>query len=202
MISDIDIDTVVTSCIEDILVNLEDSPLPLGDTWVVWEHTDDKANYDDNIRQICDFNTVQKFWTHVTYIPLPSMFFSSGKVKRKLIGGRSVVSYSIFKEGIEPKWEDRVATKGGEWRIRRFRSILELSDIWMDIILALIGGVLEPRANIIGIRVVDSSHSHKSLYNIEIWSDTIESLQIIKTSLKTALPMVDVEKMYLRNHKT
>jgi len=108
----------------------------------------------------------------------------------------------MFKAGIEPKWEDRVATNGGEWRIRRFRSIFELSDIWMEIILALIGGALEPRENIIGIRVVDSSHSHKSLYNIEIWSDTLESLQTIKKSLKSALPMIDVEKMYLRSHSS
>ena len=130
------------------------------------------------------------------------MFFSTGKTGRKLIGGRSVCSYSMFKAGIEPKWEDRVATNGGEWRIRRFRSIFELSDIWMEVILALIGGVLEPRENIIGIRVVDSSHSHKSLYNIEIWSDTLESLQTIKKSLKSALPMIDVEKMYLRSHSS
>ena len=169
-------------------------------SWCIWEHTDDQKDYNANINKICTFDTVEDFWLWFLRIPSPSQFFTAPRLQREKVGNRSVVSYSIFREGIEPKWEDPIAKKGGEWRIRRFRNVDEVSFIWTEIVLALIGGTLEPNDKILGIRVVDSSHTNKYLYNIEIWSSDMESLNEIKRLITHTVPTVEPSKMYLRSH--
>jgi len=136
-------------------------------------------------------------------IPKPTDFFFAPKKTRGLVGGRSVVSYSIFRRGISPKWEDPVAYEGGEWRIRRFKNLNELDEVWENVVLLVLGNSLEKSDNILGVRVVDSSHaeSGKAMYNVEIWFDKMEHAEIIQSSIGKHMVDLDVQKMYLRNHK-
>lgn len=193
-----DIQEIIGDLIDNVYINCGKHRLQY--TWCIWEHTDDKKDYNANISKICTFDTVEDFWRCFHCIPTPSAFFTASKMQRELVGNRSVVSYSIFKEGIEPKWEDPKARLGGEWRIRRFKNIDEVSFIWVETVLALIGGTMEPYDKILGVRVVDSSHTTKYLYNIEIWSSDMESLADIKNHINDSLPMIDPSKMYLRGH--
>ena len=177
---------------------------PLSDTWTIWEHRNDMENYENNLNKICDVNTVESFWTYFHRIPKPaSFFFSTKRQQRGLIGGRSVVSYSIFRHNITPKWEDPIAQEGGEWRIRRFKNLTELDNIWESIVLLMIGNTLKNPDNILGARVVDSSHpdSNKAMYNVEIWFDDMDHADIIQESIGEKITDLDTSKMYLRNHK-
>tara|TARA_B100000902_G_scaffold324862_1_gene319230 strand:- start:550 stop:1101 length:552 start_codon:yes stop_codon:yes gene_type:complete len=174
----------------------------LGYDWVIWEHRNDCNNYEDNLSKVCEFNTVEDFWKYWIYLPKPLAFFYTNKNNRLLISDRSVVSYSIFKKGIKPKWEDPLASKGGEWRIRRFKSIDELDYLWEEITLLTIGNNFKHHPNILGIRVVDSSQSgsNKVMYNIEIWFDSMKISDNIKNDISEHINDIDITKMYLRSH--
>tara|TARA_X000001036_G_C20690680_1_gene809268 strand:- start:2422 stop:2958 length:537 start_codon:yes stop_codon:yes gene_type:complete len=176
---------------------------PLADTWCIWEHRNDMTDYEDNLNKVATFNDVETFWSYFHRIPKPTDFFFSTKRNRGIVGGRSVVSYSIFRENITPKWEDPVAYEGGEWRIRRFKNLNELDDIWETIVLLTLGNTLEKANNILGVRVVDSSHpdTNKAMYNVEIWFDNMEYAEDIQQNIGDNIPAVDITKMYLRNHK-
>ena len=176
---------------------------PFSDNWCIWEHRNDMEDYEKNLNKLCVFSDVITFWRWFKLIPKPTDFFYSQKRNRGLVGGRSVVSYSIFREGISPKWEDPVAHDGGEWRIRRFKNLLELDDVWENIVLLVLGNSLDMSENILGVRVVDSSHleTGKAMYNVEIWFDQMERSEVIQKSIGNYMPDLDVHKMYLRNHK-
>ena len=173
---------------------------PLADEWCIWEHTNDKENWKDNLRKIFEFDTVEEFWNCWGIIPEPDKFFFTRGDARCDVGGRSVVSYSIFKKGIEPMWEDPIATKGGEWRIRRFKSLNQVSHVWEQVTLLMIGNSLSCGDSLIGVRVVDSSHTDKCMYNVEIWFDDMEKSEEIQESFRDQIENIDVSKMYLRSH--
>tara|TARA_B100001094_G_C18170082_1_gene794554 strand:- start:1501 stop:2127 length:627 start_codon:yes stop_codon:yes gene_type:complete len=181
-----------------------DEKHPFQYKWVVWEHRNDCQNYADNINPVCSFDTVEDFWAHWIYLPQPVEFFYAPRQPRKLVYGRSVVSYSIFRENIKPEWEDPIACKGGEWRIRRFKNLDEVNSIWEEIALLVLGGSLKHSENIIGIRVVDSSHatSNKAMYNVEIWFDNMDYAEEVKNSIGENISELDITKMYLRSHSS
>ena len=176
---------------------------PFSDTWCIWEHRNDMEDYEKNLTQVGVFDNVFQFWRYFNLIPKPTDFFFAPKRSRGLVGGRSVVSYSIFREGISPKWEDPVAYEGGEWRIRRFKNLMELDDVWENVVLLVLGNSLDKSENILGVRVVDSSHpeSGKAMYNVEIWFDRMEHADAIQKSIGKHMTELDIQKMYLRNHK-
>ena len=177
---------------------------PLANKWNVWEHRNDQEKYEDNLVFVTSFSDVPTFWNIFHHLPHPGDFFFGNRKPRCLIGNRSVVSYSIFKDGIIPKWEDPVANAGGEWRIRRFKNLDELDRIWEDITCLVVGNTLENTDNILGVRVVDSSHpdTNKAMYNVEIWFDDMKHSEPIKNSIGENILELDVSKMYLRNHAT
>lgn len=176
---------------------------PLADTWCIWEHRNDMSDYELNLNKVATFNDVETFWSYFHRIPKPTDFFFSSKKNRGTVGGRSVVSYSVFRESVTPKWEDPVAYEGGEWRIRRFKNLNELDEIWETIVLLALGNSLEKSDNILGVRVVDSSHpdTNKAMYNVEIWFDNMDHADDIQKNIGDNIPSLDVTKMYLRNHK-
>ncbi len=95
-----------------------------------------------------------------------------------------------------------MASLGGEWRIRRFKNIDEVDEIWENVVLLTIGSSLEMSEHILGVRVVDSSHpeTNKTMYNVEIWFDSMNYAEEIKANLGQSLNNLDVSKLYLRNH--
>ena len=90
---------------------------PLQSRWSFWEHrrnkatgpgdtpTNSDASYLAGIQQLCSVSTVEEFWQAFTYLPLPSNFFFDGSIRHDFVD-RSVEGFSIFREGVQPMWED------------------------------------------------------------------------------------------------
>ena len=79
------------------------------------------------------------------------------------------VTYQVFKDGIEPKWEDPQNAKGGEYKIVFNANTVDyLGDYYMDLTLALIGEQLGD--HVCGI--VCAKKKFKS--RIVIWVNTTE----------------------------
>ena len=93
----------------------------LESEWVIWEHRSPDKNsksYEDNMEKLCEVATIEDFWRAFNNIPKPSMIFFDGRTKKKF-ANRSVESFSLFKKGIKPEWEDAANRTGAEWFCRK-----------------------------------------------------------------------------------
>ena len=152
--------------------------------WVLWEHkavaTKDPEAWKENMKQLCQFNTVEDFWRYFNHIPTPSQVFFDGECRKK-VGpeGKTVEEYSLFKKGIEPEWGDPKNAIGGEWFCRQYFEGEQLDLYWQNLVMGLIGETIEDAVDekrkfenyINGARVVDKSRGFP-MYKLEIWIST------------------------------
>jgi len=101
---------------------------PLQNVWSLWFFKNDKSrNWADNLKCVTNVSTVEDFWALYNHI-LPVSKLPSG------------CDYSMFKEGIEPMWEDEQNKRGGRWLINLSRNQRgDLDAFWQEMLLCLIG---------------------------------------------------------------
>ncbi|KAA3487454.1 eukaryotic translation initiation factor NCBP [Gossypium australe] len=75
--------------------------------------------YEDNIKKIVDFSTVEGFWVCYCHLARPSTL-------------PSPTDLHLFKEGIRPLWEDSANCNGGKWIIR-FKKVVS-GRFWEDLV--------------------------------------------------------------------
>lgn len=176
------------------------APHPTEHTWVLWEHrpaekkTMTKQEWGNLQNQIFEFSSVEEFWQHYDHVPKPSQVFYDGK-SRKRVGAppqdRYIESFSLFKKGIAPEWEDKENINGGEWNLRKQGrgpdEYAMLDEWWDNLVLGLVGETVDPGNYICGARVVDKSNGKGSalVYRIELWLATKDD--DIKGQLKRRL---------------
>uniref|UniRef100_A0A183FY12 eIF-4F 25 kDa subunit n=1 Tax=Heligmosomoides polygyrus TaxID=6339 RepID=A0A183FY12_HELPZ len=101
----------------------------LKQKWTYWYLNDDRqACWEDRLKPVCTFSTVEEFWALYNNIRPPS-------------GLNCLCDYNVFKNGIQPMWEVPENRKGGRWLITiekgRPGEIMDL--IWLEILIAMIG---------------------------------------------------------------
>ncbi|XP_067852452.1 eukaryotic translation initiation factor 4E-1A-like isoform X2 [Heptranchias perlo] len=102
---------------------------PLQNRWTLWFFKNDKSKpWQANLRLVTKFDTVEDFWALYNYIQLASRLMSG-------------CDYSLFKDGIEPMWEDNRNKCGGRWLITlsKYQRMFELDQFWLETLLCLIG---------------------------------------------------------------
>jgi translation initiation factor 4E len=154
--------------------------------WVLWEHKSaekkDPSKWKENMKQLCEFSTVEDFWSYFNHLPRPSEVFFDGDCRKKLAVGpeeKTVEEYSLFKKGIEPEWGDPQNVIGGEWYCRQYFEVDVLDLYWQNLVMGIVGetiedGVDEEGTNedhINGARVVDKSRNFP-MYRLEVWVNT------------------------------
>lgn len=82
------------------------------------------ANYEQNIKIVGSFASVEQFWTLYSHLARPCDLTSSS-------------DYHLFKLGIKPMWEDSANKKGGKWIVRLRKGLA--SRLWENLILAMLG---------------------------------------------------------------
>jgi len=120
---------------------------PLKVSWTLWydaELTGGRrpSQWGDNIKQVYSFSSVEDFWRLYNNISLPSQL-------------QFGCTYSVFKKGIEPKWEDPANEKGGKWTAIIGKTKGVLDRMWMWMLLACVGQVLEEDSEVICGAVVN-----------------------------------------------
>ncbi|XP_071912040.1 eukaryotic translation initiation factor NCBP-like [Coffea arabica] len=78
-----------------------------------------QASYEDNIKKIVDFSTVEGFWVCYCHLARPSSL-------------PSPTDLHLFKEGIRPLWEDSANCNGGKWIIRFKKAVS--GRFWEDLV--------------------------------------------------------------------
>jgi len=203
---------------EDAL-ELIKQPLKFLDTWVLWEQVvpneSNKAKYADNTRKVTKITTLQDFWAIYNGIPQPSELLEQKQIMREQPNGTSVAidAIMIFKEGIAPEWEHPANASGGHFQIALKPNVGggQIDEFWNNLVLAMVGGTLEPRDIITGIRLVDKLSGNKmaSALRIELWFTRYENSSAVNTlrrsmekclntrldgTVSNALPKADIKK--------
>jgi hypothetical protein len=99
--------------------------------------------------------------------PYFSEIFFDGQTRKKFVN-RSVNSFSIFKKGIKPEWEDDANKGGGEWFCRKRMDPTQLDEYWLNLVLGMIGETIDKGNEITGARIVDKS-KQQIIYRMELW---------------------------------
>uniref|UniRef100_A0A5F8HAM8 Eukaryotic translation initiation factor 4E family member 1B n=1 Tax=Monodelphis domestica TaxID=13616 RepID=A0A5F8HAM8_MONDO len=105
---------------------------PLENRWALWFFKNDRNRaWQDNLHLVTKFETVEDFWAIHSHIKLAS----------KLSSG---CDYALFKDGIEPMWEDSRNKHGGRWLVSLAKQQHQsnLDRLWLEMLLCLIGGGL------------------------------------------------------------
>jgi len=103
---------------------------PLRSTWVFWFRQQRApgnkiTNYEEGIKKISAFASVESFWSLWTHLHPPSALLPT-------------TDYLLFHQGIRrPVWEDPLNLPGGKWILRLRKGVADR--IWEDLVLALIG---------------------------------------------------------------
>ena len=177
--------------------------MKLHNEWVIWEHKHlgreaSDEEWSNSYQMISEFSTISEFWEIYSFIPRISEIMFDGK-KFKIIEGRTIDGFSIFKKGIRPAWEDPANANGCELRMIRGIPILaDMDGLWENTIIALIGQMLDTNDKICGCRVTDKSKigkggSNKTLYNIHIWLACTDEGVIDEVKKNIAITLADTE---------
>merc|ERR1711920_184655 len=77
---------------------------PLQDSWVyhLLCHEHSTKNWDEKLRKIATFSTIEHFWSVHLHTDKPSQINNGNDLY-------------VFKEGIQPQWEDPMNENGGRW---------------------------------------------------------------------------------------
>ncbi|XP_039735958.1 eukaryotic translation initiation factor 4E type 1B [Pteropus medius] len=105
----------------------------LQSRWALWFFKNDRSRaWQDNLHLVTKFDTVEDFWAVYSHIQLAS----------KLSSG---CDYALFKDGIEPMWEDPRNKRGGRWLVSlaKQQRHIELDRLWLETLLCLIGESFE-----------------------------------------------------------
>lgn len=188
----------------------------LKDTWVFYDHEKGNDNdYENLSRVLCECSTIGELNYIKSVLPKPSDLFyqkQKGKPYYEYENGteREISSLSVFRKGIQPKWEDPKNKSGGEISVRKIKrpfdkeknSILESLDYYWDLlILNCLSENFISSKYITGIRIVDSSSLEidNPLYRIELWFSDISCKNVIQQEFRT-LFNVDLSNIFFKKH--
>ncbi|SIO73140.1 translation initiation factor eIF-4E [Babesia microti strain RI] len=163
--------------------------LQLKETWVIWEQNaiasghSNSTDYKDHTKPLATFNTVQEFWNIWFCMPQPSQLYSNNKTGLLRDDGEFdlVDAYMVFRDKIEPMWEDPMNRGGGhiEYRFRHFdQQPLLIDEFWNNITLGLIGGSVSFGKYITGLRLVDKIASRHPNLRIEVWFQKLVDIDV------------------------
>ncbi|XP_054267809.1 eukaryotic translation initiation factor 4E type 2-like [Macrosteles quadrilineatus] len=109
--------------------------------------------YDQNLKLIGQFGSVEQFWALYCHLMRPSEFSSH-------------CDFHLFKTGIKPMWEDKANKNGGKWIVRLRKGLA--SRCWENLILAMLGEQFMVGEEICGA-VVSIRYQEDS---ISVWNKT------------------------------
>ncbi|KAI1818305.1 translation initiation factor eIF 4e-like domain-containing protein [Poronia punctata] len=135
---------------------------PLQNKWTLWFTKPSSGrgdNWNDLLKNVITFNTVEEFWGIYNNIaPVSELALKS--------------DYHLFKEGVRPEWEDPQNKHGGKWsyQFKEKRSV-DINELWLQTMMAAIGETLEDEddGEVMGVVV----NVRKAFFRIGVWTRTV-----------------------------
>lgn len=115
------------------------TPHPLRATWVFYfrqKRQGKVANYEEGIKKISAFSSIESFWSLWTHLSPPSLL-------------QPTTDYLVFHVDVKrPVWEDPFNIDGGKWIVKLRKGVADR--LWEDLVLAVIGDQFEPEDEVCG----------------------------------------------------
>jgi len=133
----------------------------LEHSWTLWFDNptgrQKQTTWGASLRAVYTFSTVEDFWCMYNNIVTPS----------RLVSGSD---FSLFKSGVEPKWEDTHNQYGGKWTflIPKSPNKSQLDNCWLNVVLAAVGETFDEGEEICGIVVNIRTKQDR----LSIWTKT------------------------------
>eukprot|EP01006_Ploeotia_vitrea_P030022 TRINITY_DN62479_c0_g2_i1.p2 TRINITY_DN62479_c0_g2~~TRINITY_DN62479_c0_g2_i1.p2 ORF type:complete len:292 (-),score=41.89 TRINITY_DN62479_c0_g2_i1:1256-2131(-) len=134
--------------------------LPLNSEWSFWIST--WANGQERCSQLGTVSEVIGFWAHFNHLPLRNIPPDS--------------SLSLFKDGLQPKWEDPANVLGGHFKITLPDHSL-VPPTWLDLCLATIGEQFHESEFVCGVSVYIKK---KKACSVSVWLSKTEAPLVTK----------------------
>ncbi|TPX57161.1 hypothetical protein PhCBS80983_g04012 [Powellomyces hirtus] len=161
---------------------------PLRYPWVFWfmhrEPGSKIENYNNAIKKISTFATVEEFWGVYNRLTRPMDL-------------HNISDYHLFKQGIRPIWEDNL--NGGKWIVRLKKGLA--SRYWESLVMAMIGDQFDVGGEICGA-VISIRHSEDIL---SLWNQSADDGRVnlrIRDTLKRVLNLPTNCIMEYKAHKS
>lgn len=164
---------------------------PLETKWTLWFDNPNgkqkQATWGQTLRTVYTFDTVEDFWCLYNNIIPPS----------RLSPGSDL---HLFREGVEPKWEDPKCEHGGSWKVMVPKGNKQMLDtMWLHAILAAIGEQWDDGDEVCGIVV----NVRPKQDRLQVWTKTAsnEAAQVgIGRQLKEFLNIPETVKIGFMAH--
>ncbi|KAG2141264.1 translation initiation factor eIF 4e-like domain-containing protein [Suillus clintonianus] len=107
---------------------------PLRNTWVFWFRQQRApgnkiTNYEEGIKKIASFSSVESFWGLQTHLSPPSALVPT-------------TDYLLFHAGVRrPVWEDPLNRTGGKWIVRLRKGVADR--VWEDLVMGVVGDMFD-----------------------------------------------------------
>ena len=99
---------------------------------------------------------------------------------------KRIGTFSMFKKGIEPVWEDKVNAAGGEYQLRlsvENANLDLLNQFWETVIIDLATKRFPHSDQIAGVRIVDKSGAGRDAFRLEFWTKFNEEYSLISMAI-------------------
>ncbi|XP_018023940.1 eukaryotic translation initiation factor 4E type 2 [Hyalella azteca] len=152
--------------------------------WNLWySNRSTKRNYDQNLRQICRFGTVEGFWRCYQWLKRPS-YLSLQSI------------YHLFKEGIKPMWEFPSNINGGTWKLWVRKGVIDRC--WENLLLAVVGEQFDVGDEICGIVVCVRNQED----TLSIWNKTASDQRLVEGIRKKLVEVLQLPSNTLMEYKS
>jgi len=150
-------------------------PHPLRATWVFYfrqKRQGKVANYEEGIKKISAFSSIESFWSLWTHLSPPSLL-------------QPTTDYLVFHIDVKrPVWEDPFNIDGGKWIVRLRKGVADR--LWEDLVLAMIGDQFEPEDEVCGC--VLSARSQEDILSLWHKDEKNEEAKVrIKETIRRCL---------------
>ncbi|KAF1990217.1 eukaryotic translation initiation factor 4E [Aulographum hederae CBS 113979] len=135
---------------------------PLMNHWTLWFTKPPSGkgdNWNDLLKEVITFETVEEFWGIYNNITLTSELALKS-------------DYHLFKKGVRPEWEDPQNKHGGKWSYSfKEKKSIPIDSLWLHVMLAAIGETLEDDGDgeVMGVVV----NVRKAFFRIGLWTRTV-----------------------------
>jgi len=120
--------------------------------WHLWHSKKSTIrNFDQNLRQICRWGSVEGFWRHYQWLKRPSAL-------------PTLSDYHLFREGIKPMWEHPCNVDGGAWKVWLRKGVVDR--LWENLLLAVVGESLDLGEEVCGVVVAVKAQED----SISVWN--------------------------------
>jgi len=163
---------------------------PLKTSWTFWYSAGNrKLSWKQNQVKISTVDTAEQFWLLISQLNPP------GKIP-------AGYTFSVFKTGILPDWEDAPNIEGGRWMIpcRKSDGVEKFDSKWLDILFMLVGEQMDEESILInGVEACARNKGNR----LEVWVKNANTREVVQIgrSIKSKLKCDSIERLTFSLHR-